>query len=355
MTLQTAVAALVGLLLALPVRAQLVVRVTSGGYGLAGAEVAVWSDSGRVAAGRSDGGGTVRLILPRPRARGLTVAVRRLGHAPTQRVLGDADTVSVALAAVPGTLPALAVSARVLRCPLASEASAEALWRAAAGRYARGQERLFFGYVDLSGEERVAAESRGYGEELEKRRMGMAMSLDERSLAALMVPPYATSARRRDISGESTRWLYAELEDRQASHFASEAFGARHAFTVLGSSDGSTVLGFCPRDGEAPAIEGEIRIDADTVMRAARWQFRVPRDDDDAGGEVAFGTARLDGQSYLIAIRGSSWRRADRGFYEQRRFERVGWRFGRTRDAAETGWAGRGDLGHDEPPTARTP
>ena len=114
---------------------------------------------------------------------------------------------------------------------------------------------------------------------------------------------------------------------------------------MLGRTAESTIIGFCPRSGGEPSIEGELEVSDDQQLRAARWHVRVEHDDEDAGGEASFGTGVLGGRRYLVAIRGSRWRRADRGHYEQERFDLAAWRFGESLAAATTGWDTTSDLG----------
>jgi hypothetical protein len=142
----------------------------------------------------------------------------------------------------------------------------------------------------------------------------------------LAPPPYALYERHINISNEYWRWRYASLTTIVAEHFVTEAFHQRHSFAVLGTSAGSTVVGFCPRDYSAADIEGELQFGSDGALRSARWSFRVPHDDEDAGGEATFTTGPFEARSYLMAIRGSSWVRATPTHYNQTRFEISSWR-----------------------------
>jgi hypothetical protein len=340
--------ALVALVLAFPLPAQLVVRVEAGGIGLSGAEVGIWNDSTRLAGGRTDALGSVQLRIRAADRVGIRLTVRRMGFLAVQRALQGSDTVVIALVASATPLPALAVQARTLRCPVQDDPEARALWQAAAGRFAPYDDRLHFGYVGRFTDERVPAESRSFGDELDRGFMGFSPAGHVTALLYRTgdTTPYAMWTTRHGVGGTMSRWWYTPVhEGAAASHFASARFGATHAFTMLGVNGDARVLGFCALDTRGPEIEGEMQIDADSTLRAARWQFRVPRDDEDAGGEVWFGMARHGGQRYLIGVRGSRWARADRGHYEQHRYELLGWRLGSTPEESRTGWVGRGDLG----------
>ena len=71
-------------------------------------------------------------------------------------------------------------------------------------------------------------------------------------------------------------------------------------------------------------------IGPDGLFRSARWFYRVPHDDEDAGGEATFTRTTFEGRQYLVAVRGSSWRKAGKNLYNQERYERFGWRLGHT-------------------------
>jgi hypothetical protein len=112
---------------------------------------------------------------------------------------------------------------------------------------------------------------------------------------------------------------------------------------VLGESAGATTLGFCPRDRRNPEIQGELVIGPDSLFQSARWQFVVPHDANDAGGEATFDVGRLDGKLFLLPIRGSFWYGIGHGRYDQERYERLGWRLGHSSDEAVVTWDAIGD------------
>jgi hypothetical protein len=155
-------------------------------------------------------------------------------------------------------------------------------------------------------------------------------------------------ARWDDLRG----WEYASLEEVSADHFASDTFRGRHDFVVLDSSSSGTVIGYCPRSSREPAIRGEIVVASDSSLSGARWEFLVPHDGDDAGGEASFTVGHFLGARYLIANRGSTWRQnGGRKRYALTSFELDNWRIGRTREGVSTGWIPRGDM--NSPPQHR--
>src|SRR2546423_15658951 len=90
------------------------------------------------------------------------------------------------------------------------------------------------------------------------------------------------------------------------------------------------------RDRDHAEVEGELQIGSDLRFRSARWSYRLPHDDEDAGGEATFGVTEFEGSNYLVAVRGSAWRRAGRNLYNQERYESSAWRVGHTLEEMQT-------------------
>ena len=319
---------------AVAANAQTLVRVSSAGYPVQNAEVIGWDSVGRIAAARTDVLGAARLALLRPASRGSFLVVRRLGFVPVRIALPNGDSIAVSLVAAPATLPVLSTSSKALTCPAASEPAADSLWRSAASNYSTRAVNLYTGWIGGATKETVPAEQRGYGDGEPIRMVGGGGTFPDTSARADVImrspPPYALYERNVNLLGEFWRWRYAPLEDFGAEHFVSERFHSRHDFTVLGQSGESTILGFCARKHEQAEIEGELSVGPDGLLRSARWFYRVPHDDEDAGGEATFTRMSFEGGQYLVAVRGSSWRRAGKVLYNQERYERFGWRLGHT-------------------------
>ena len=317
--------------------AQTVVRVQADGLPLAGAEISAFDATGRLASIRTDALGIGRVSASRPVGAGAFLLVRKLGFAPVRVAFRAADSLAISLIAMPTALPGLAVETKPLRCPTASIPAADSLWLAASAHYAIGATHLFIGWVGGRVEETVSADQRGYGDGTELRATSHGGAYPDTSARAAVLlrepPPYAAYERYLNLLGDFWRWRYAPLQEFAAEHFVSEHFHERHTFTVLGRSADATIVGFCARDLAQAEIQGELLIGDDMLVRSARWSYRVPHDDEDAGAESTFGMTTFEGRSYLIAVRGSSWRRAGRNLYNQERYEYTGWRLGRSLDA----------------------
>jgi hypothetical protein len=278
--------------------------------------------------------GLARLVAERPIARGAFLIVRRLGFAPVRTAFGGGDSLTVELTDAPRTLPVLATETKVLKCPSAPEPAADSLWRTAAARYTLGTTRHYLSWTGSDVDETVTGEQRGYGAEddFSRSRDHHSAPQSKGSVATYFMdpPPYGDFERHINIVGEYWKWRFVQLERVAAEHFLSEGFHERHTLRILGRSEDATILGFCPLVRGEADIEGELQIGSDSLLRSARWFFRVPHDDEDVGGEATFGVAHFEGATYLVAVRGSSWRRAGRNLYHQHRFENSQWRLSRT-------------------------
>jgi hypothetical protein len=333
-----------------PLAAQkVIVRVVANGVPVPSAEVSLWGEGERLASAKTSESGLVSFVLTKSSPQDAYVTARRMGFAPG-RAFADADTVTVSLAATATPLPVLAVKTRPLNCPVAADTAAMRLWQAAAARYGGDQRTLYFGWVGTTINERVAADQRGYGDdEHGESRLGMWTPAAQDPQLEQSPPVYASYLRSRNVLGEFEQWVYAPLGSVAAWHFATKSFAESHTLTVLGRTQDATILGFCSTSRGEADIEGELEVGDDSLFRSARWWFRVPHDDEDAGGEATFGVGQFGGRPYLVAIRGSHWRRAGRHLYEQERFELAAWRFGTTAASITTGWTDRGDLGAASP------
>jgi hypothetical protein len=322
----------------------LIVRVMSGAVGIAGAEVALWGPAGRMASARTTGSGIARLEHPSAAEPNVYVTARRLGFAPARVApFPGADSLTVHLSAVAVSLPVLAVESRPLRCPVMPDSAARELWTAAASRYGSGQDTLNFGFVRSVARERVPRDQRGYGEALGVPSRGGWYPPPPPMRQRVAPVPYATFVRRVTLMGTSAQWQYSPLHTFAAWHFADRSFGQRHDFAMLGRTAHSTIIGYCPRQRSDAEIQGELEIGDDSLFRAGRWTFLVRHDDEDAGAEATFGVGVFEGRRLLVAIRGSSWRSAGQGHYEQERFELTGWRFGHSEASARVDWSTSGD------------
>jgi hypothetical protein len=320
-------------------RAQLVVRVEANGAAVFGAEVAVWSDSGRLAVGRTDVTGIVRFPVSLDQTPIQSITARRVGFSPARLTSPAADSVTLWLTKGAADLPAVAVKSRPLQCPSESEADAVALWRRVASRYTAGQDTMAFSALGSSAEETVTAQERGFGEPPSRRFLGYLGATKFGNPNEYLFGTY-----HPPIGPAYDRWTYPSMMGSRAGRLASAEFGEQHTFLVLSRAAEATTLGFCARNRSGPDIDGELDVGADTVLLAARWTFRVPHHQEEVGGEATFGAAVLDGARYLVAVTSSQWREVRPGLYDQQRTVLEAWKFGHTREQAWLGtWNASGD------------
>jgi hypothetical protein len=324
---------------------QLVVRVEANGAAVYGAEVAVWSDSGRLALGRTDAAGIVRFPVSLDKVPIQSITARRVGFSPARLTSPAADSVTLWLTKGAADLASVAVKSRPLQCPAESERDAVALWQRAAARYTAGQDTVPFSALGSSAEETVTAQDRGFGDPPSRRFLGYLPAGKFGSPNEYLFGTY-----HPPIGPAFERWTYPSMVGSRAGRFASAEFGEQHTFVVLSRSGEATTLGFCARNRSGPDIDGEIDVGADTLLVAARWTFRVPHHQEEVGGEATFGVAHLDGARYLIAVTTSSWREMRPGLYDQKRTVLEAWKFGHT---SEQAWLGSWSTSGDRSGTAR--
>jgi hypothetical protein len=245
-------------------------------------------------------------------------------------MLGSADTLVVSLIETATYLPVVAVTSKALTCPHGSESAADSIWTTVAATYSQGISGLRLQWVGALLEETVAPEQRGYGDGTPANRDWVgAVHPSSASISMRTPPPYALYERHVGLGGEYWRWRYAPLHDIAAEHFVSPTFRERHTFQILGRSEGATIIGFCPKQRDEAEVKGELLIGDDHLLRGARWFVQLPHDDEDAGGEATFVATPFDGGLFVVAIRGSTWRRAGKNLYNQDRFERSSWSLSR--------------------------
>ena len=306
--------------------AQAVIVVRASGIAVVAAEVSLWDVQGSAGFGRTNDVGTVRIALERALATGAFVVVRRLGYAPVRVPYEMLDSMTIAMTAVAALLPSLTVRTTTLRCPSATEPEADSVWRASASRYSARLTQFTVDWTGYVVGENVTSEGRGYPNPGEVRQPPYTpLGSSQKQPVFDDPPPYAVYGRYNGPFGEFREWRYSLREIYSADHFLSERFHQRHSLVVLGTTGSTTTIGFCSQDESQADVQGELQIGVNALLMGARWSFRVPHDDEDAGGEATYAPTVHDGREYIVAIRGSSWRRVEKNRYSQMRFEHARW------------------------------
>ena len=322
--------ALLAALAARPAPAQVRGRVVDAAEApVAGAAVELWVGSRRAAGTAADGEG--RFAVAADSADGvLRLTVRHPGMRTAALDLGSADTtLLVRMEAQPVLLAALeVVSHRRPACPAREDPDARALWQAMRRRYWQpgGDSVFVFGFLETrSG---VGDREDAFRPEAGRVSAGWVTgALVEAHPAGMARSGYATSAAGGP--GDRTAyWNYRALDQGTLQDFTGEYFGAAHTLSVLGRTPAQVVLAFCPRGarGRTGRIEGTLTLRADTTLAAARWRFRTPRPDEDAGGEAAYAPPDHALGRALLARESVFWRRTNRPLYYFEARTYTGWR-----------------------------
>lgn len=322
-------AGIVAATLAFPASAQVRGRVVdSSDRPVAGAVVEMWVGSRHSAGAETDARGGF-VIAAAPPEGGAMLTVRRLGLQTRTMHVTPADTaLLVTMHVQPVVLQPLSVTAtRGRPCPHREDPRARALWERMRGRYWQpGADTVFvFGFVETRsgvGEKADAYDPRA-------GRVGTGWTTGALVVAhpALMARSgYATSAAG-GVGERTAHWAYRHLDGGAMQDFTGDYFGAAHTFSLVHQAAGRTTVAFCPRErmGRTGQVEGTLVLDADTTLHVARWTFRTPRPDEDAGGEATFYPPDAALGFALLARETVFWRRTNppRYYFEAQSFS--GW------------------------------
>lgn len=309
---------------------QLTGTVTAAdGRPIPSALVELWGPEERIAATLSGSSGEFS-FSNRLAARAAGVSVSVIGYRPALRPIADGQSVvNVALEVLPVSLPELTVLAVGRPCPNADDARGRALWQAASARYetrtgyrgraywARAENgsthSAEVGHAPMQSPQHVSRAFSGSRDSWGGPGSGASVFRDKPLEEAVQQTGYAVRnqpSRRYLANRDFFDWLYPALGAQHAYHFATEAFGGLHTFSIIDETAESSRLTFCPAYG-GPAVEGTIIIGSDGTFHSADWSFRTPSPDERAGGEVIFAPwAAGDGElPHLVAARSLFWRR----------------------------------------------
>lgn len=303
--------------------------VDAAGRPVSGALVELWLEDRRVAGGQTDERGRFGLAPVEPERQAM-LTVRRLGFQTQTVQLASSDTsLVVRMNPRPVVLEPLTVSATGQRaCPNREDPRARALWERMRSRYWQplSDSVFVFGFMELRS---------GVGDKSEVDRPEVGRVSSGWTIGSLVWANPALMARSGYASdasggvGERTAfWLYRALDHGSMQDFTGDYFGSAHTFSIIGSGADQITLGFCPRERmrRTGQIEGRLVLHPDTTLNWARWSFRTPRPDEDAGGEASYYPPARELGSALLARETLFWRKTNGGryYFESRMFS--GWR-----------------------------
>ncbi|WP_420130444.1 carboxypeptidase-like regulatory domain-containing protein [Longimicrobium sp.] len=314
---------------ATPAGAQVGGRVVdSADRPVAGAIVELWRDARAAGRAETDEGGGFR-IGGVDTDGGMMLTVRRIGLRTRTVALEGADTALVVRMEVqPVVLQPLSVAATHRPpCPNAEDPRARALWERMRGRYWRPSEDSVFVFGFLETRSGTGAKADVYDPRAGRVTVGWttgALIIAHPEFMALS--GYATSAAG-GVGDRTAYWSYRALDGGAMQDFTGDHFGAAHTFSIVHlAADGMTIA-FCPRGrmGRTGRVEGTLVLAADTTLQSARWAFRTPRPDEDAGGEASYGPPAPELGNALLARESMFWRKTNppRYYFEAQTF--TGW------------------------------
>jgi hypothetical protein len=259
------------------------------------------------------------------------LTVRRLGLQTQTVHLTSTDTSLVLkMSNQPVLLEPLTVfsAQRQRMCPNREDPRAQALWQRMRSRYWQPTSPpvLAYGFMELR---------QGVGEKADAFRPDVGRISTGWTTGALVRPHpelmsrtgYATSAEG-GVGERTVYWSYRMLDQGAIQDFVDEYFGAAHTLSVISLGPDGATIGFCPRERlrENGQIEGTLVLRADSTLSSARWTFRTPRPDEDAGGEADYYPPDPDLGFALLARETVFWRKTNhpRYYFEGRAF--TGWR-----------------------------
>lgn len=314
--------------LAAPSGAQVRGRVVdAAGLPVSGATVALWMDEHP--AGSTRTGERGEFAIATPLTHEALIVVRRLGLRTRAVRVPSADAfMLVRMEAEPVSLLPLTVQAAPRPpCPNREDPRARALWERMRARYWRpdADSVFVFGFVESRS---------GTGRKEDAWDPAAGRPTSGWTFGSLIVAhPHlmrrAGYASRADGGpGERTAsWLYRALDQGAIQDFTGDFFGEAHTLSLVHQGAERTTLAFCPRErlGRTGQILGTLELAPDTTLRLARWTFRTPAPDEDAGGEASYDPPDAALGRALLTRESIFWRRTNRPRYwfEAHRFS--GW------------------------------
>lgn len=303
-----------------PLSGQVVGAVeTVDGQPIAAVSVQAWGQARLLAEEGTDNAGQFQLDAPRSDIRRLRFA--HLGYRTVILPIDEAESepLRVILEPLPVPLPELEIVVTRSVCDEDEDPAARALWEASAARYSsktgyRGGAVRF-----LTSRGQVEPEMVGQVPPSNRLREGFhewVGATDEPTPGRYLLlekeieeEGYVQHANRFSVR-KSQNWAYPEFEGKYAYHFATTLFGQLHTFHLVSGGGSGTEVAFCPVNDRPPSIQGRLFLAPDTTLLKAQWLFKTKDPDEEAGGEVVFGTTPDPvGDVHLVSALGIFWRK----------------------------------------------
>jgi hypothetical protein len=323
----------IGLTIALVTPATSQVRgavIESSGRPVSGVVVEAWARGRTVESVQTDEQGRFAISGRAQVSEAVFLSFRGMGYRTRTLALPSQDSsVQVVLEAAPLALAPVTVSAAPRRlCPNVEDPRARMLWERMRSRYwpEHADTVFIFGFIEVR---------RGTGTKLDVDLAETGRSTHGWTTSALVTAApeamarsgYATPAAGG--AGERTAfWTYRALDHGQMQDFTGAYFGQAHTFALLQAGPTQMMISFCPRTRQPLVghIEGVLTFSGDTILTTARWDFRTPRPDEDAGGEASYYQPESATGRALLAHQTRFWRKTTGGRYYFETHEFVDWR-----------------------------
>lgn len=310
-------------ILAAPAPAQVRGRVVDAAdRPVADALVELWVGSRQAGAAQTDERGAFE-IAAAPSERTAMLTVRRLGLQTRTVQVASGDTALVVRMAVqPVVLQPLSVAVpRRPPCPNREDPRARALWEHMRSRYWRpGADTVFvFGFMEVR--RGVGAKDDAYDPRAGRVSTGWTTGALVLAHPELMRLSGYASRVDGGVGERTAYWSYRQLDGGTMQDFTGEHFGTAHTLSLLHQGDRTTIA-FCPRErmGRTGQVQGTLVLAPDTTLHLARWTFRTPRPDEDAGGEASYHPPDPALGNALLARETVFWRKTNPpGYYFEAR------------------------------------
>ncbi|HEX8395439.1 MAG TPA: carboxypeptidase-like regulatory domain-containing protein [Longimicrobium sp.] len=308
--------------------------VDASGQPVADATVDVWAGPDRIGGAQTNAAGAF-LVQRTPRVP-TSLSVRRIGMRTRIVDLASADTaVTVRMEVASVVLAPIRATGTRRLCPNREDPAARALWTRMRGHYWQGADSLdLFGLAEHQSGAVPRAQIEAADFAPRHPQWVYATDMSESHVAALENLGRRGGYGARAMGnggggGERTAfWHYPSLDGVEMQHWTRDSFAARHTLAIVSTGPEQTVISFCPRErmGEFGQVQGTLAIHADGTLASARWAFRTPAPDEDAGGEAIYLPPYPALSRVLIPSSTRFWRKTTLNRYYVEHTEFIGWR-----------------------------
>ncbi|HLL82101.1 MAG TPA: carboxypeptidase-like regulatory domain-containing protein [Longimicrobium sp.] len=300
--------------------------VDGSGNAVPAATVELWSGLRRVRETRTDSQGGFRLETDGA-SPPTGVFVRRIGFENGSLAIRGDTSVVIALRSAALQLSGIVVAAERRVCPNREDPAARTLWEAMRARYPAHAGTVYYHSFGTLVRATVPLEKIDeVGEAEPQERTWQYSGTPTWGVWRDIIARDGYATRINGGMGEAyASWFYAPLQLAIAQHFVEPQFAELHTIGIVSTVGGDTLLGFCSRPGMARSrtrLEGTLTLSPARELIRARWRYRTPGLNEDAGSEVEFLPPGILSGALLLPRSYRYWRRTNGGrfFVQQQTF-----------------------------------